>query len=67
MLFKANKRSDYRLRNMKLPAEFNDRTCIDRVGADIAITHDRTGNPEGQRHAAAIDHPIKDALVSASP
>src|SRR5262249_37615399 len=57
----ANERSDYRLRNMKLPAEFNDRACIHRVGADIAITHDRSGNPERQRHAAAINHPIKDA------
>jgi hypothetical protein len=46
---------------MKLSTEFNDRTCIDRVGADIAITHDRAGNPERQRHTAAIDHPIKDA------
>src|SRR5262249_53097835 len=46
---------------MKLSAEFNNRTRIDRVGADIAITHGRTGNPERQRHAAAIDHPIKDA------
>src|SRR5262245_25786745 len=46
---------------MKLPAEFNDRACINRVGADITITDDRTGNPERQRHAAAVDHPIKDA------
>jgi hypothetical protein len=33
----ANKRSDYRLRNVKLSAECNDRTCIDRVGADAVI------------------------------
>src|SRR5262245_10342337 len=51
---------------MKLSAECNDHTCIDRVGADVAITHDRARNPERECHAAAIDHPIKDACQDVS-